>query len=40
MKGHTDKTEHKSYYFGREVDLKEAGHADMKWINLAEYKVQ
>ena len=40
MGGHTDKTERTSYYFGREVDLKEAGHADMKRINLAEYRVQ
>jgi hypothetical protein len=23
MRGHTDKTERTSYYFGREIDLKE-----------------
>ena len=40
MRGHTNKAERISYYFGREVDLKEAGHAGIKWINLAEYRVQ
>ena len=40
MRGHIDKAERTSYYFSREVDLKEAGHADMKWINLAEYRFQ
>jgi len=40
MRGHTDKAERTSYYFSREFDLKEAGNADIKWINLAEYRVQ
>jgi hypothetical protein len=40
MGGHADKVTRTSQHFSRKVELKEAGHADVTWINLAEDRVQ